>query len=126
LEGLVIAPAARSSGDGHLEPEDWRRDRGGKIWKLKTTGSKLSHHVAYRLPMIWDVAQAVVSWDFSVEEEKELCRRVGNVDAKELAFFKMSYAALELGKAVMFGADAAATKRCEQRLLRLMRQQLDW
>jgi hypothetical protein len=126
LEELVIAPSERSSGDGHLEPENWMRAGRGRVWKRKTTGSKLSHHVAYRLPMIWDVAQVIVSWEFSDEDEREFCRKIGDVDRRELGFFKMSYGALELGKAVMFGAEEGVRKLCERRLLRLMREQFVW
>jgi hypothetical protein len=78
------------------------------------------------LPMIWDVAQVIVSWEFSDEDEREFCRKIGDVDREELGFFKMSNAALELGKAVMFGAEEGVRKLCERRLLRLMREQFVW
>jgi hypothetical protein len=127
LGKLVIAPAEKSSGDGRMSPKNWVTDTNGRLWKLKTTGSKLSHHVAYRLPVIWDVAQVIVEWDFSREDEKEFCAELRGrglqVEKKELAFFKMACAALELGKAVMFGGDERTTKRFERRLLRTMTDQ---
>jgi hypothetical protein len=130
LEELVFEAGQKSSGDGHMERRHWIADGMGKLWKLKTTGSKLSHHVAYLLPALWDVAQVVVEWNLRREEEKEFCAalRTGGlrVDRRELAFFKMAYAALELGKCVMFGADAAVTKAFERRLLRSMREQFVW
>jgi hypothetical protein len=130
LDKLVLAPAEKSSGDGRMSPANWIVDTEGKIWKTATTGSKLSHHVAYRLPIAWDVAQVVVEWDLSREEEKEFCAKLRGgglrVETRELAFFKMSCAALELGKCVMFGGEAMATKQFERRLLRAMGQQFDW
>jgi hypothetical protein len=90
----------------------------------------LSHQVAYRLPVIWDVAQVIVEWDFSREDEKEFCAELRGrglrVEKKELAFFKMACAALELGKCVMFGGVGAATKRFERRLLRTMQEQFEF
>jgi hypothetical protein len=113
-----------------MSPANWICDGESRIWKLETTGSKLSHHVAYRLPALWDVVQVAVEWDLTRDEEKEFCAeaRAGGlrVDVRELAFFKMGCAALELGKCVMFGGDDSARKCCERRLLRSMGQQFDW
>ena len=130
LGELVIAPAEKSSGDGQMAPKNWVTGAGGKLWKLNTTGSKLSHHVAYRLPAIWDVAQVIVEWDFSREDEKEFCAELRarglRIDKKELAFFKMACAALELGKVVMFGGEERVKKCFERRLLRTMTEQFAW
>jgi hypothetical protein len=130
LAKLVIEPAEKSSGDGHLEPENWIMDADGKVWKLQTAGSKLSHHVAYRLPVLWDVAQVIVQWELPPESEKEFCGYVHGaglrVEPRELAFYKMACAALQLGKCVMFGGAEDVKRQYERRLLRSMGEQFVW
>jgi hypothetical protein len=118
LDRLTIEQGHASSGDGHLEPENWIRDASGRLWKLKTTGSGLSHFVAYRLPVWWDVAQAMLEWNFGDEILPELKMAGLECEPQTLAFFKLANAAFELGKSVMFGK-SDITKR-EERLLRVL------
>ncbi len=105
LEKLILTRGSKSSGDGELGPGSWIRALDGRLWKKNTQGSKLSHFVAYRLPVWWDVAQAIVEWEFSATEEEAFLQLI---NAKlllpknsELEFFKMAVAALGLGKSVM-------------------------
>jgi hypothetical protein len=116
LEKLRLSRRGPSSGDGHLEPENWIRDAKGKIWKLHTTGSKLSHMTAYRLPYLWDVAQAMLEWNLETLP--------GAWDRRELAFHQMAYAALELGKSVLFERGDAV--KWERALLRALGREMVW
>jgi hypothetical protein len=118
LDGLTIEHGHASSGDGHLEPENWIKDAAGRLWKLQTTGSGLSHFVAYRLPVWWDVAQAVLEWDFGNEILRELKKAGLECEPKTLAFFKMANAAFELGKSVLFNKGDITLR--EERLRRAL------
>ena len=102
LESCRLVHGHASSGDGHLEPENWIRDASGKVWKLNTTGSGLSHFVAYRFPIWWDVAQAMLEWDLHDGMVRELKSAGLECEPQTVAFFKMANAAFELGKSVMF------------------------
>jgi hypothetical protein len=116
MESVAISRDHKSSGDGQLAPANWVRDKQGKIWKLNTTGSRLSHFIPYRLPFLWDVAQAIIEWDLSPREEAVLCEAIAAenlcFEQQELDFFKLSVAAFELGKCVMLGlADKSKYER---------------
>jgi hypothetical protein len=122
LDGLIIEHGRASSADGHLEPENWSKDASGRLWKLQTTGSGLSHFVAYRLPVWWDVAQAMLEWDFDDEMLRELKAAGLECDPRTLAFFKMANAAFELGKSVMFSKGDIV--RRQERLWRVLEGEL--
>jgi hypothetical protein len=120
LDHFILRHGSPSSGDGQLGPANWIRGKDQKLWKLNTRGSKLSHFVAYRLPVLWDVGQAIVEWDLSEHDEETLRRSVAArglpSERSEVEFFKLAVAAVELGKVVMLGA--GDKRKYEARLVR--------
>jgi hypothetical protein len=118
LDGLTIDLGHASSGDGYLERENWIKDTSGKLWKLQTTGRALSHFVAYRLPVWWDVAQAILEWELGDEILFELKKAGLECEPRTLTFFKMANAAFELGKSVLFNnGDITIRERRFRRVL---------
>lgn len=104
----------RITGDGRVGPGNWIKAN-GRIWKRDTTGRGLSHFVAYRVPVVWDVAQAILLWKLSPHEEKRFCAACHSCGVEfsrdELTFWKFAVAAYELGKAVMLRGETGAPEK---------------
>jgi hypothetical protein len=95
-------PTVPGAPDGRLAPHEWIKTSEGKILKMDAEGHESDHTLIGKQPLLWDVAAAIVEWDFAAREIAELqgpLRRAGiNLDPAASDFYRIAYSAFQLGR----------------------------
>jgi hypothetical protein len=99
LSGAVRTEhAVASYGDGHLAPDEWIMEPDGKIQKVCRNNCVTDHTVIGTQSHWWDVAGALVEWNFQNSSRAKLLKNGGfDVAPNELAFYEIAYCAFRAG-----------------------------
>ncbi|MDB6123175.1 MAG: glutamate-semialdehyde -aminomutase-like protein [Pedosphaera sp.] len=104
IKAACNLPSGPSHGDGRMAPHNWIRASDGTLFKTGSLGNRIDHTIVGRQPVIWDVAGAMVEWDFTIASAAPLVRAVNDaftsaINADALTFYCMAYAAFQMGQA---------------------------
>ena len=62
----------QSYGDGRLAPQEWVRNKDGRIFKVDSFGHDTDHTLIGKQSILWDIAGLVLEWDLSTDQTQAL------------------------------------------------------
>ena len=102
---VPLPPAAsfrRARTDNRLDRDKWLRLADGRVLKADALDHHESHDLVGCQNPAWDVAGAIVEFDFDQEEAARLISQCGpDIERSLIDFFLIAYASFRLGRAVL-------------------------